>query len=94
MPTKIPNNDQRLDILSQPKNHLPSLQCSKFISDMSVKLWNTKNLTKPISISHDKHHEFVQGIDWSPLIQNLIASISWDQKMYVWMVNEQQPFIA
>jgi WD40 repeat protein len=60
---------------------------------MSVKLIDTKNLSVPVVKSHDKHHEFVQGVDWSPLSQNLITSISWDQKMYVWDVASEQPFI-
>ena len=45
---------------------------------MSVRLWDTRNLSMPSLRVFDKHHEFVQGIDWSPIIQGKIASISWD----------------
>lgn len=60
---------------------------------MSVRLWDTKNLSQPLLKQHDKHHEFVQGIDWSPIVQGMITSISWDQKMYQWNVMGEQPFI-
>lgn len=51
---------------------------------MSVRLWDTKNFSSPLLKMLDKHTEFVQSVDWSPLIQNQVASVSWDQRALVW----------
>jgi len=66
------------------------LSCSY---DMTVRLWNVMDPVDPLKKTHDKHHEFVQGIDWSQHIDNTVASISWDQKMYVWNPLAEQPFV-
>lgn len=78
-----------------PWNAAHLLSCSLYFfvnfSDMSVILWDTSQPFNPIVKRHDNHHEFVQGIDWSPLVEGRIASISWDQKLYVWNVMGEQP---
>ena len=58
---------------------------------MSVILWNTSPdaITNPYLMRHDGHTEFVQAIDWSTLTEGKIASISWDQKLYIWNVMEK-----
>lgn len=61
--------------------------------DMSVRLWDLTDAMDPMKLVHDKHHEFVQSIDWSHHQQNLVASTSWDQKLYVWDVLQSQPFL-
>ncbi len=66
------------------------LSCSY---DMTVRLWNAVDPVEPIKKVFDRHHEFVQDIDWSQHAQNHIASISWDQKLYTWNVLGEQPFI-
>lgn len=67
------------------------LSCSY---DMSVKLWNTTDPVEPLKKSFDRHHEFVQDIDWSQHQESYVASISWDQKLYTWNVFGDQPFLA
>ena len=62
--------------------------------DMTVRLWNTADPIDQCKKIHDKHHEFVQGIAWSPHVENVVASISWDSKVYIWNVLTDQPFIA
>lgn len=51
---------------------------------MSVRLWDIKNFSSPLLRMEDRHKEFVQSIDWSPLIQNQVGSISWDQQLFIW----------
>ena len=73
-----------------PFNRDMILSCSY---DMTVRLWNAANPVEPQLKVFDRHHEFVQGIDWSQHVENQVASISWDQKVYSWNVLGEQPFL-
>lgn len=73
-----------------PFNRDMLLSCSY---DMTVKLCSLADPIQANIRTYDRHHEFVVGIDWSQHIDNLIASISWDQKVYVWNALNHQPFI-
>ena len=66
------------------------LSCSY---DMTVRLWDLADPVEPNKKVFDKHHEFVQDIDWSQHAEHFVASISWDQKLYTWHVMGDQPFV-
>lgn len=53
---------------------------------MSVRLWDIKNLSSPMMRAQDRHTEFVQGVDWSNLVENQVGSVSWDQRAFVWNI--------
>ena len=54
---------------------------------MTVRLWDLQN---PIRV-WDHHTEFSKGIDWSLQIKNKIASTSWDQRVYIWNIEQGAP---
>ena len=51
---------------------------------MTIRLWNLQN---PIRV-FDHHTEFTKGVDWSLQIKNQIASVSWDQKVFIWNIDQ------
>jgi len=60
---------------------------------MSVCLWDTNKVVDALIIRHDNHKEFVQGIDWSPIAEGQVCSVSWDMRLYVWNVMQPQPLL-
>eukprot|EP01026_Neomeris_dumetosa_P028309 TRINITY_DN2292_c0_g1_i1.p1 TRINITY_DN2292_c0_g1~~TRINITY_DN2292_c0_g1_i1.p1 ORF type:complete len:318 (-),score=34.69 TRINITY_DN2292_c0_g1_i1:298-1251(-) len=57
------------------------LSCSY---DMTVRLWDLSLAINPCVAMWAHHSEFVIGVDWSQLVQGLVASAGWDQKAVVW----------
>ena len=60
---------------------------------MSVKVWDTVNVVKPLVKSHDKHREFVYDIDYSKFVKDLICSASLDKRFCIYNSKAEQPFV-
>ena len=60
---------------------------------MTVKLWDLKRPERSILASHDRHREFVNGIDFSLFADGLIATTSLDKRLCVFNALGLQPYI-
>lgn len=47
--------------------------------DMTMRIWNLA-MGKQVFV-HDKHTEFVQGIDFSLFVPGLVATCAWDESV-------------
>lgn len=61
--------------------------------DMSVKIWNDltdpkfnrqPQINQPILNNYTRHREFVMGCDWSLWARGYVASVGWDEMVYIW----------
>lgn len=73
-----------------PHNKNNLISCSY---DMSVKVWDTTNVAKPLLKSHDKHREFVYDVDYSNFVPDLIGSASLDKRFCIFNCKLEQPFM-
>jgi len=52
--------------------------------DMSVRVWDFHAPENAVVQRCEQHSEFVIGLDWSTLVEGLLASTGWDQMVYAW----------
>ena len=52
--------------------------------DMTVRLWDWAAPGDALLRLWDHHTEFAVGLDFSPLVEGLLASCGWDELTYVW----------
>lgn len=52
---------------------------------MSLCIWDTEAEDSLVR-NYDHHTEFVLGCDFNNFVENQIASVSWDQQVFVWTV--------
>lgn len=61
--------------------------------DMSVKIWKDQPIAAPgrrmfhgdaLLNNFTRHREFVMGCDWSLWARGYVASVGWDEMVYVW----------
>lgn len=61
---------------------------------MTVSVWDLNLKDVPLTKIHTKHTEFVTGLDFSNLIEDVVASTSWDSRLLIFPFMGEQPFIA
>ncbi|KAL4440779.1 hypothetical protein ABPG74_013760 [Tetrahymena malaccensis] len=61
--------------------------------DMNVCVWDTSDPVQPLKFTHNKHTEFVMGLDFSIHNDRQLASTSWDGRVLVWDFDKPQPQI-
>lgn len=59
----------------------PHIACSY---DMTVRLWDYAAPEHALVRVWDHHSEFAVGLDWSSLVEGLLASCGWDEMTYCW----------
>eukprot|EP00850_Spirogloea_muscicola_P009172 SM000051S17532 [mRNA] locus=s51:75285:77354:- [translate_table: standard] len=52
--------------------------------DMTVAVWDWRAPEDALLARYDHHTEFAVGLDWSILVEGLLASAAWDEHVYVW----------
>eukprot|EP00850_Spirogloea_muscicola_P014406 SM000103S09498 [mRNA] locus=s103:311070:313114:+ [translate_table: standard] len=52
--------------------------------DMTVAVWDWRAPEDALLARYDHHTEFAVGLDWSILVEGLLASAAWDENVYVW----------
>ena len=50
--------------------------------DMTVALWNV-DAPEPLQFVHDRHTEFVCGVDFNLYLPGQLATASWDESVHV-----------
>lgn len=61
--------------------------------DMTIALWDMRNLSKEVRRFDQRHHDAVLQVAWSPLAPSIFASSSADQHLYVWDVKNDDGII-
>jgi peroxin-7 len=59
---------------------------------MTVKVWDSSRPQNPLVHSHERHREFITGLDWSLFTPRLIATSSLDRRLCVFDCLSPQPF--
>ena len=52
--------------------------------DMTVRLWNAAAPEDALLRVWDHHTEFAVGLDFSSLLEGMLASCGWDEMCHVW----------
>ena len=55
--------------------------------DMTVRLWDVSAPEDALLRSWDHHTEFAVGLDFSSLIEGMLASTGWDELAFAWHQN-------
>jgi peroxin-7 len=55
--------------------------------DMTVRLWDYAAPEDALVRLWDHHTEFAVGLDWSTLVEGLLASCGWDEMTFAWHMN-------
>lgn len=63
--------------------HSPTLLAS-CAYDMTVRIWDYAAPEDAQLKVWDHHAEFAVGLDWSTLVDGLLASCGWDEMIYCW----------
>jgi len=60
---------------------------------MTVKVWDTNKISvNPLVVTHNRHKEFITGIDFNLNKPNMIATCSWDKRICLFDCFGQQPY--
>lgn len=59
---------------------------------MTVRVWDGSRPQNPLLATHDRHREFITGLDWSLFAPRLIASSSLDRRLCIFDTLSQQPY--
>ena len=62
--------------------------------DMTVRLWDYAAPEDALLAVWDHHTEFAVGLDWSTLVEGLLASCGWDEMTYCWHMKAGDPRAA
>ena len=61
---------------------------------MTVRLWDYAAPEDALLAVWDHHTEFAVGLDWSTLVEGLLASCGWDEMTYCWHMKAGDPRAA